>query len=240
MRKTGDIWLNETRYKRGRLPGGRLDFASKPPVFKSYDGAPKTMLEFVENPGLAPLDQCLKTRKSIRRFSKTPIDFRELSFLTWAASGIREVSGGHAFRTAPSAGALYPIETYVIAGNIENVEQGLHHYCVKDHSLELMEKGDLSMMAGSVALDQNMCLSAAAIFIFTAVWERSKWKYKQRGYRYVYLDAGHMAQNLALAATGLGLGTCAIGAFYDEEVDAALDLDSDEEGTVLMVVAGRP
>ncbi len=240
MDQIGDRYQQKTKYKRGCLPGGKLNFASKPPTYKSYEGAQKIILAPPVSDIDAPLDLCLKTRRSIRRFSQTPISFNYISYLTWATAGIQRIEGQHRFRTAPSAGALYPIETYVLVKNIENVPPGLYHYFPLDHSLELIREGDHSRQAKQAALDQGMCLSAPAIFVFTAVWQRSIWKYKQRAYRYVYLDAGHMAQNLALAAAGLDLGSCAIGAIYDEEADAMLGVDSEIESTILMAVVGRP
>ncbi|MBI9074192.1 MAG: SagB/ThcOx family dehydrogenase [Desulfatibacillum sp.] len=240
MDGVGDRFQKDTKYQRGSLPGGSLDFSTRPKQYKEYAGAQRIALDPPKPRLIAPLDLCIRTRRSVRRFASKTVSFQDLSYLAWATGGIQRIEGNHPFRTAPSAGALYPIETYLVVKNAEKVPPGLYHYFPLEHSLELMKDGDFSSHATRAALDQNMCMSAAVTFFFTAVWERSKWKYKQRAYRYIYLDAGHMGQNLALAAAGLGLGTCAIGAIYDEEADALLQLDSEEEGTIMMVVAGYP
>lgn len=235
----GDRFQRQTRYERGKLPGGGLDFSKRPKPFKEYPDAPRVRLAEPRT-GPEPLAGLLSRRRSIRRFSQEPISFSHLSTLAWAVAGIREIASGYAFRTAPSAGALYPIETYVAVKNVEGLPAGLYHYFAPAHCLEELSLGDFSRAVAAAALDQRMCLSAPAVFLFSAVYYRSKWKYRQRAYRYIYLDAGHMAENLMLAATSLDLGTCAIGAIYDDEADAILNLDSEDESVIYMIAAGRP
>ena len=142
------------------------------------------------------------------------------------------------FRTAPSAGGLYPIETYVVINRVDGIEQGVYHYNIRRHALEELELGNFGRQIALAALDQRMCLEASFVIIWTAIFERSKWKYKQRGYRYMYLDAGHIAENLALACTGIGLGSCQIGALYDEEVNSIIDVDGVEESVLYMSSVG--
>jgi len=150
------------------------------------------------------------------------------------------VQMGYALRTAPSAGALYPVETYVIAHRVDSLEPGAYHYAVLERELERLRSGDLRLPVARAALDQGIAAEAAAVFVWSAIWRRSTWKYGQRAYRYAPLDAGHIAENVALAAVGLGLGTCQIAAFYDDEANALLDLDGDEESVIYMTVVGRP
>ncbi len=147
---------------------------------------------------------------------------------------------GFEFRACPSAGALYPVETYLAINNVEDIEPGIYHYNVKNHELDQIKKGDFRLHIAQAALDQDMAYSANAVFVWTAVFQRSKWKYEQRAYRYVYLDAGHIAQNLALAAVSLDLGTCQIGALYDDEVNLLLEIDGKEESVLYMSVVGHP
>jgi SagB-type dehydrogenase family enzyme len=111
---------------------------------------------------------------------------------------------------------------------------------VKGHVLEELRAGQFGHDITQAALGQKMCLEAAAVFIWTAVFQRSKWKYDQRAYRYVYLDAGHIAGNLALAAVAIGLGTCQIGALFDDEVNAIVGVDGTDESVVYMSVVGHP
>jgi SagB-type dehydrogenase family enzyme len=163
----------------------------------------------------------------------------ELSRLLWAAQGVTRQVQGYAFRTAPSAGALYPIETYVVVHRVDGLEPGVYHYSVLNHALEQLEVGDFRLLTARAALDQRIAHDADAVFIWTAVFTRSKWKYGQRAYRYVYLDAGHIAQNVALAAVAQGVGSCQIAALYDDEANALLGVDGQEESTVYMTVVGR-
>lgn len=164
----------------------------------------------------------------------------QLSYLLWASTGIQRREDGYEFRTVPSAGALYPIETYLVVNNVEDLDQGIYHYNVKGHFLEELKQGDFSDDIARAALDQQMCADAAAVFIWTAIFKRSKWKYGQRAYRYIYLDAGHIAENLALATAGLKLGCCHVAALFDDEVNSIVDVDGVEESTIYMSAVGHP
>ena len=161
------------------------------------------------------------------------------SFLLWASTGVQRKEGGHEFRTAPSAGALYPVDTYVIAHRVEGAACGVYHYGVSGHLLEEVAPGDFRRDLARAALFQEFCSEAAAAFVWTAVFPRAKWKYRERAYRYVYLDAGHIAQNLALAAVGLGLGSCQVAAFFDDEMNDLLGVDGETESVIYMSVVGH-
>jgi SagB-type dehydrogenase family enzyme len=182
----------------------------------------------------------LKERKSVRDFQARPMSKGQLSYLLWASTGIERIEGGYEFRTAPSAGALYPIETYVVSHDVKGLEAGVYHYDIRAHQLEQLERGDLRRQIAAAALGQGMCASAAAVFVWSAVFERCKWKYGQRAYRYIHLDAGHIAENLALAAVSLGLGTCQIGALFDDEVNKIVGIDGTDESVIYMSVVGLP
>lgn len=148
--------------------------------------------------------------------------------------------GEYALRSAPSAGALYPVETYLSVQAVEGIDPGIYHYGVREHELELLRAGDYRDAVAAAALDQGFLSEAAVVFAWTALFARSKWKYKERAYRYVYLDAGHIAQSAALAAASLGLGTCQIAALYDDEVNSLLGVDGKEESIIYMTALGRP
>ena len=179
-------------------------------------------------------------RRSVREYSSRPLRLEEISLLLWASTGIQRMEAGHAFRTVPSAGALYPIETYVIAHRVGGVEGGVYHYGVRDHLLEEVAGGDFRGDLSRAALFQEFCSEAGAVFVWTAIFPRAKWKYGQRAYRYVYLDAGHIAQSLALAAVGLGLGSCQVAAFFDDEMNALLGVDGTEESVIYLSTVGHP
>ncbi|MBE0534583.1 MAG: SagB/ThcOx family dehydrogenase [Phycisphaerae bacterium] len=239
MNNAGDIFQQATKYTRGAMPAGGLDWASQPELYKVYPNATKTPLPKVSAPDAGTLHDALIRRKSERRFAPSPLTAEQLSYLLWAATGISHRQGGYDMRTAPSAGALYPIETYVAIRSVSAIDPGIYHYAIADHALELLTPGDHSAAVARAALDQEMCVRAAAVFIWTAVFQRSKWKYGQRAYRYVYLDAGHIAQNLALAAAGLNLAACHIAALYDDEANALLNIDGTQESTIYMTAIGQ-
>lgn len=235
----GDVFHQETKYLRGKLKGGPLLWQAKPRMHKDYPKAPRLTLPPPQKKGGLPLWEAISRRRSIRNFSSKPLAMEALSQLLWASQGITAEHMGYEFRAAPSAGALYPVETYLVAHNVANMEPGIYHYQLRRHALEQLQRGDFREAVTRAALDQDMAYSASCVFVWTAVFARSRWKYDQRAYRYIYLDAGHIAQNTALAAVSLGLGTCQIGALYDEEVNALLDVDGQEESVVYMTVVGH-
>lgn len=235
-----DKFQKETTYVRGRLSGGALGRVSRPGLYKEYSDSKKIRLPAPEPVESMLLDEVLKKRRSVRRFSQKPITKGQLSYLLWASSGIQRRERGYEFRTAPSAGALYPIETYIVVNRVEDLARGVYHYSVKSHLLEELKLGDFGEAVALAALEQRICSESAVVFIWTAIFARSKWKYKQRAYRYIYLDAGHIGQNLALSATSLGLGSCQVGAFYDGEMNKIVDVDGVEESVIYMSVVGYP
>ena len=236
----GDTFQQETKYQRGHLPGGGLDWANKPATYKRYPSAPRLPLSLPQTEGGAPVWDVFRERRSVRRFLNVPLQEAELSQLLWAAQGITRVSRGFGYRIAPSAGALYPVETYLVVHAVEGIEPGVYHYGVERHELDQLKTGDFRTDIARVALDQEIAAWANVVFIWTAAFERSKWKYKQRAYRYVYLDAGHIAQNVALAAVALGLSSCQIAALYDDEANGLLDVDGVDESAIYMTVVGKP
>ena len=230
----GNEYLKGTKYKRSHLPRHRLDWSIKPETYKHYPDAEIVSLPqptIKEGVGLWSL---LNRRRSVREYADTPITVETLSQLLWATQGITATRGGFGFRTAPSAGALYPVETYLSIHRVERVEPGFYHYCPDNHQLELLKKGDFRQEVARGALDQAIAANAAVVFIWSGIFQRSKWKYLERAYRYVFLDAGHIAQNLALAAEALSLGSCQIGALYDDELNELLEFDGEKESVIYM------
>ncbi len=236
----GDRFQQDTKYSPDTLSEGKLDFSTKPPIYKEYPENKKKELphfKYFETPGFIDI---LKGRKSVRRFADTSMDLEQLSYLLWASTGIQRHERGMDFRTVPSAGALFPIETYIVVNNVKDLPQGIYHYNIKEHLLEEIKTGDHSLNIAEAALGQLFAAEANVVFVWTAIFFRSKWKYNQRAYRYIYLDAGHIAQNLALAATAAGLGTCEIGALFDDMVNNLVEVDGMEESIILMCAVGKP
>ncbi len=234
----GDKFQNESKHFRGKL-GGYLDWSNKPDLYKEYPNAKIIKLsKKLPDFSLSIID-ILKKRRSIRSFSNKPLSEAELAFLLWASTGVQRREQGYDFRTAPSAGALYPIETYVAVNNVESLEKGLYHYSIERHAIEQLRLGNIGEELAHAALGQDIIAHAAVAFVWTAIFERSKWKYRQRAYRYIYLDAGHIGQNLATSATGIGLGSCQIGAFYDDEVNFILGIDGTKESAIYLSATGN-
>jgi len=177
----------------------------------------------------------IKTRRSLRDYAKEPLSLRELSTLLFATQGI---TSGYK-RAAPSAGALYPIETYLAVNNVEGLAKGLYHYLPQEHSLVIVKPGDFSREIRKYCLDQDPLENAAVNFIWSAVFERTTKKYEERGLRYIFMEAGHISQNLYLQANSMGLGVVAIGAFDDEKINQLLDIDSEKESVIYINSVGK-
>jgi SagB-type dehydrogenase family enzyme len=240
MSAMGDAFQQGTKYWPDRIGGAESRRRPRPEPYKTYPDNVKVALPSFELNRLMALDDAIRRRRSVRDFQPGPIALGQLGYLLWASTGIQRAERGYEFRTAPSAGALYPLETYIIANEVRDLESGLYHYAIRDHQLERLRAGGLGRQTAAAALGQDVCAAAAAVFIWTAIFARSTWKYGQRAYRYIYLDAGHIAENLALAAVSLDLGTCQIGALFDDEVNKLLDVDGVEESVVYMSVVGVP
>lgn len=186
-----------------------------------------------------PIWRTIAERRSLREFARSSLSFEELSQLIWAIQGISARSFGFALRTAPSAGALYPIETYILVNWVEPLPSGLYQYSVNETELILLKEGRFGPAISHAALEQEWLERACCVFIWTAVIERSKRKYRERAFRYIYMDAGHIGQNLYLAATALGLGCCTVGAFYDEEIDRLVGVDGVKEVSIYLGAVGK-
>ncbi|KYK25816.1 hypothetical protein AYK20_03955 [Thermoplasmatales archaeon SG8-52-1] len=235
----GDKFQQQTKYYRNKLDNGP-DWSIRPDIYKHYPNSLKIKLPSPKSTSTDSLDVVIQNRRSIRDFSKKALTMNQLSYLLWASTGINKKEYGFELRTTPSAGALYPIETYLVINNVKNISQGIYHYNIKNHFLEEIKTGDFRTEISKAALDQIMCYQAATVFIWTAVFNRSKCKYGERAYRYIYLDAGHIGENLALSATSLKLGSCQIAALYDDEVNKLIDIDGIKESTVYLSVVGIP
>ncbi|MGE5294539.1 MAG: SagB/ThcOx family dehydrogenase [Solirubrobacterales bacterium] len=240
MDNIGDEFQQQTKYRAGLTRDDVVRKTARPELYKAYPDSVKVPLPVFEPEQLVTLDKILSDRKSVRKYQARPLSLGQLSYLLWASDGIQRSENGYEFRTAPSAGALYPIETYIVANGISDLEPGVYHYGLREHELEQIRTGDHREQIAAAALGQTTCAKAALVFAWTAVFARTTCKYGQRAYRYIYLDAGHIAENLALAAVSLGLGTCQIGALFDDEVNKLLGVDGVEESIVYMTTVGVP
>jgi SagB-type dehydrogenase family enzyme len=181
------------------------------------------------------LEQALSERRSVRDFSESALTLEEVSQLLWAAQGITSEWGG---RTAPSAGGLYPLEVYLVAGNVEGLAAGSYRYHPEGHELAKVKDGDLRERLAEASLEQTWVKEAAINIIISAVYERTTGKYGERGIRYVPMEAGHSAQNNYLQATALNLGTVTIGAFHDDLVKEVAGMP-ENEAPLYVIPVGR-
>jgi len=182
------------------------------------------------------IEQSLLNRRSIRSYTGEPLTLQEVSQLLWAAQGITDARG---LRTAPSAGALYPLEVYLVAGDVEDLPPGVYRYEPDGHQLVKTMDGDGRAGLASAALGQGCVKEGAVAFVFTGVYERTTGKYGDRGIRYVHIEVGHAAQNLCLQATAMGLGAVTVGAFNDEQVTKLLNLPGDEQPLYIIPIGRK-
>jgi SagB-type dehydrogenase family enzyme len=209
-----------TRFKRGTTdstesPGDRIKLPE--PVYESD----------------VPVEQALLQRQSVRDYTDRPLSLAEMAQLLWAAQGITH-SGGK--RTAPSAGALYPLEVYLVVGEVGGLADGVYKYIPADHELVRVGEGDRRAELSTAALSQESIEEAPAAIVITAIYERTTVKYGERGIRYVHMEVGSAAQNVYLQAVSLDLGTVFIGAFHDQDVKRVLELPDEEQPLCIMPV----
>jgi SagB-type dehydrogenase family enzyme len=179
------------------------------------------------------VEQCLYARRSVRSYSRKPLEISEISQLLWAAQGVTSRDGK---RTAPSAGALYPLELYLVVGNVTELEPGAYRYRPVDHVLVEVLAGDLLLELSGGSGSKSSVGSAAAVLVIAAIYQRTQQKYKERGVRYVDMEAGHAAQNAWLQAQSLQLGTVTVGGFDEQRVASLLRMEAEEQPLYLMPV----
>jgi len=237
----GNQFQEETKYAPDRIGNYSLNWKTFPEPFKNYDSPIAVIgLSQPEFAGVQNIWEALQKRRSRRVFRSTdPLTMSDLSTLLWATQGITEKYGETLFRTAPSAGGLFPVETYLNVRLVEGLEEGIYHFRPGKFDMEFLKKGKFSRLLAQAALGQEIVATAQVTFIWSAVLERSKWKYRQRAYRYIYLDAGHICQNLYLAGEAVGLGVCAIGAFFDDDINEIVGLDGTDETIIYMAAVGK-
>ena len=191
----------------------------------------------VKTVGEMSVEQALLQRRSVRQYSNEALSLQTAGQLLWAAYGISDSSGGVLRHTAPSAGALYPLEIYLVAGNVEGLAPGIYKYLPQWHALSPLITGDVRKDLARASFGQKMIEAAPCSIVFTAVFKRTEKKYGQRGReRYVCMDLGHAAENVYLQATAMGCGTCAVGAFTDQEVSRVMQLRSEEDPLYILPV----
>ncbi|MDH4158387.1 MAG: SagB/ThcOx family dehydrogenase [candidate division Zixibacteria bacterium] len=229
----------ETSYDESGIKGEAIGWGKQVPLYKEYKDAPKTRLP-EPSPSELSVAKALQQRKSVREFSEAPLTLPQLSRLLLSADGLTQSRGGIARRSAPSAGALYPMEIYVIASKVVSLAAGLYHFQVSDSSLELINEGNLDDALYAAVNEQAAFVDSPVYLILTARFDRVTKKYGDRGYRYVYVEAGAVCQNIYLEAESLGLGTVVVGAFLDDAVNGLVAIDGRDEAALLLMPVGFP
>jgi SagB-type dehydrogenase family enzyme len=223
------------------LPDLSLNYDRRPQRYRTYPGARRIALPGRDHQYAMPVGEAIQKRCSGRDFSTEELPLAQLGRLLYNGYGVTgtvEIEGEHiSRRPVPSGGALYPLELYVATQNVEGLEDAIYHYDARDHELEWRRSGLFHQQLAKMTLGQDMLGAANVAILIATVTERTMWKYGQRGYRYVLLEAGHVGQNLYLAATASDLGIVGIGGFFDAEVNQLCMLPKDEE-VIYMLCAG--
>lgn len=239
------LYHEHSGYVRGRSAQRHddPDVAGGPPPFRVYPDRERHLLPGRDFKLPVSLGEALRSRRSTRLFESGALESEVLGRLLHASLGVRgyvDVDGERVTkRPFPSAGGQYPLEVYVATQSVTGVPDGAHHYSVREHELVTRRSGAIHPRLADLAIHQEMIASANFVVIITAIFERTMWRYEQRGYRHILLEAGHLGQNLCLCAAALGLGAVPIGAFYDHELNALLRLEPDELA-LYMICCGSP
>ena len=234
----GFQYLEGSRFDRLSIETRHRPAIAKVEPFKRYPQAQKISLPRTWSLAEEHLTPLLQNRRSLRKYSTEPISLEHLAFLLWASQGITGQAGRYLFRAAPSGGALYPVETYINAHSIEGLAAGLYHFDAEHFTLDRLTEQDEAEAVAQGCLDQKFMAQAAVVFLWTGVFRRAMSKYGDRGMRYILLDAGHICQNVLLAAEAVGCGGCPIGAFYDNELNHLLQIDGEEESILYAASVG--
>lgn len=183
------------------------------------------------------VEEAILNRRSIRSYSDEPLKLEEISQLLWSAQGITDER--RSLRAAPSAGALYPLETYLVVSNVSSLEKGIYKYEPFSHEIVKTKEGDFRNNLSLASLGQSCVRNGAVSIVFAAVYDRITRKYGKRGIGYTYMEAGHAAQNVYLQAEALGLGTVVVGAFIDDKVKEVVGFKEDETPLYILPVGKK-
>jgi SagB-type dehydrogenase family enzyme len=242
MNSTGSEFMEKTKFQYLDRPD-QSNNVPQPPLEREYDASkPVIDLPAPENIKIRSLDlrRAIEGRRSIRNYSQEPLTIEELSYLLWATQGVIQVTRGATFRNVPSAGARHALETYLLINNVRDVPVGIYRFLAIEHKLVVINTDpDIADRVMEGCLGQDFIRKSAVTFIWTADAYRMKWRYGERGHRYLHLDAGHACQNLYLGAGSLDCGVCAIAAFSDDDMNDLLGLDGVEQFVIYVATVGK-
>lgn len=241
---TGHEFMVKTRYANISPSPQNSGLVPQPPLELSVpDGTAVITLPQPVDLTVPAMDlrTAVESRRTIRAYSEVPLSLQETAYLLWVSQGVKHVSKRPSTaRIVPSAGARHAFETYLLVNRVDGLEAGLYRYAAIEHGLlRLDAPGNIAEGIAHACLDQSQVTGSAATFIWAAVVERMYWRYVERGYRYLHLDAGHVCQNLALGAEQVDCGICPIAAFDDELLNDTLGLDGEEMFVVYLATVGK-
>ena len=241
-KRIGDVFLEGTKY-RNLGPSDQQQGVAQPPLYSVLRDGRRITLPSPQALDLGSMGfrEAIETRRSFRDYVEEPLALEELSFLLWCSQGVKpESTDKNTVRTVPSAGARHAFETLLLVNRVDGLEPGLHQYDAAAHELIQWESpADIAEQLTAACLNQPIVRNSAATFIWVAERYRMAWRYGERGVRYLFLDAGHVCQNLYLAAESIAAGTCAIGAFTDDQVNRLLGLDGIDRFVVYLAGVGK-
>lgn len=243
MLPTGRIFMEQTRYEH-LTASDQTQGRPAPPLEKAVSQDVTVIpLPKPEDITVDTMDlrTAIEQRRSTRHYARDPLTIEELAYLCWCTQGIVEVKAPfYTLRNVPSAGGRHAMETYLLVNRVSGIPPGLYRYLAFSHSLATLDTtSGISDQIMSACLGQAFVRSSAVTFIFTAVIYRMSWRYSERAYRLIHLDAGHACQNLYLASEQIGCGTCAIGAFDDQQMADVLNIDGEDEFVLYCATVGR-
>ena len=243
MKAIGDEFINKTKYQYLSL-SDQMKGVTPPDLQLSYPDE----MEIISLPEWNEMEitrenivSTINLRQSIRNYQKATISLPELSYLLWCTQGVKEIVSDVATRrTVPSAGARHALETTLLVNRVEGLVPGMYRYLSLEHQLGILKKEkSIADDIVKASFGQDFIKHSAVTFIWSAVIYRMKWRYGERAYRYIFLDAGHVAQNLYLSAEAIGCGVCAIAAFSDDDMNRILGLDGKEQFVIYMATVGK-
>ncbi len=243
MRGQGKEFMEYTKYRNLEKSDQVKKLPQPPLALPADEDKPIHDLPDPRDIKVNPVDlsDAITCRVSVRTYSETPLSLDELSYVLWSTQGVKEVTKRPAtLRTVPSAGARHCFEAYVLVNRVDGLKPGLYRFLAIDHKLQEVDMSDdISERVTEGCFGQRFVLNSAITLILTAVTYRMMWRYTERGYRYMHIDAGHVMQNLYLCAEAINSGVCAIAAFYDDKINQTLGVDGEEQFTVYVGALGK-
>lgn len=239
----GRDFMEKTKHKNMGVSDQQLHLPQPPLTWPAEPVNPKFELPHPGSLAIAPVDirVLITQRSSLREYADKPLSLAELSHLLWCTQGVKVAYDQQmTLRTVPSAGARHALETVLLINRVDGLEPGLYRYMALDHQLEQVSTlRDIAGRFAAACFGQRFIMDSAVTFLWVAVPYRMNWRYQERGYRYLHLDAGHVCQNLYLTAEAIGAGVCAVAAFDDDELNTLLCLDPDEAFVIYLAAVGK-